>query len=841
MNRRILLGCSHGAPSPCGMALAVLFSLILGTAHAQYQPFDPTEATPVPAVRRALPVDASPSPTPAAKRRDHRAAASPSPSAYPAPGSNGPAEPVAPTVASESAAATAETPASTTVRPRAKTDPEAGDTTPPTDTADGADDIRLAPQKGHQSPDEVQFNLANALYVRKNYVQAAAEYERYLGQFPEGKQRQAAMWWLGESYRILKRLPAARSSYQNLTVAFHEGEFVGPATFRLATIDYDDKDYNTALGLFRRSAALAKGQDVRLYSRYSEALCLEQLGRRDETREVYDDIINTPGENPYRDAARLASANLAVSEKRFNEAFKQYEGLSREAAKPELQAESSLKAGILASDLDQKDTALSLFKRATELPGATAQVRADAMIAELHLLYDTNKYQQLIDVYPGLRPALPDALGPEAMLLAANAQRQLGHHKEARAAYDELITQFSRTPQAAEARYQRIISLYAGDDPNFVKEADDYIALAADPVKADQVRLMKADTLFKERDYVGAALAYGTLDATTSLPAKYRAEAAYRLGFCYSQARKPEQTVTAFNRFLRLFPDHPLAPKALVLRGAAYQQLHNYASALRDFTSVIQDHKDAKEREGALAQKALILGAQNDSRGLIAAFHDLLKDYPNTDVAPLAHYSIANAAFNDVKDYALARDEFDAARKSSPKDYGARCSLMVIFCEYQLKDKARLAADIADYEKTKPRRPCPRRSCAGWAARSSTTRITPPPRATWPRRSPRRATRSPKPGCNWRERASRKKNGTGRSRRRSITCKPALPTPARGRWACWCRAMRRWRCGTSRTHRRPSTRSSSCSPRARLTRRRCCCAASWISHRASTNRRRSHT
>ena len=704
----------------------------LATARAQYQPFDPTEATPTPTVRRAQPVERAepvePAGTPSAKRRDHRAAASPGASpertAYPTPGSNGPAEPVDPSAATPAAPVAASVPpaAATTPGPApragratraarpAATEP--GDTTPPTDDAgndDTADDIRLAPQKPgkNQTPDEAQFNLANALYVRKNYTQAAAEYERYLGQFPEGKQRQAAMWWLGESYRFLKRTPAARSSYQNLTVTFQEGEFVGPATFRLATIDYEDKDYSTALGLFRRAATLAKGQDVRLYSRYSEALCLEQLGRRDETREVYDDIINTPGDNPYRDASRLALANLAVSQKRFAEAFKQYEGLSREAAKPELQAESSLKAGILASDLDQKDTALGLFKRAIELPGATSQVRADAMIAQLHLLYDTNKYQQLLDVYPSLRPALPDTLGPEAMLMAANAQRQLGHHKEARAAYDELITQYSRTPQAAEARYQRIISLYAGDDANFVREADDYILSASDPVKADQVRLMKADTLFKGRDYIEAATAYGALDASTSLPPKYRAEAAYRLGFCYSQAKKPEQTITAFNRFLRLFPESPLAAKALVLRAVAYQGLHRYPSALADFNAVINDHKDAKEREVALAQKALILGAQNDSRGLIDAFQTLVKDYPNSDVAPLGHYSIANAAFNDLKDYTLARDQFDAARQAAPKDYGPKCSLMVIFCEYQLKDKARLATDIAAYEKTKPATPVP--------------------------------------------------------------------------------------------------------------------------------------
>ena len=69
----------------------------------------------------------------------------------------------------------------------------------------------------------------------------------------------------------------------------------------------------------------------------------------------------------YRDDARQALARLAVAQKHPNEAFKQYEALSREAAKPAVQAESALKAGLIAKDLGQIDTATN---RAREL-GAT--------------------------------------------------------------------------------------------------------------------------------------------------------------------------------------------------------------------------------------------------------------------------------------------------------------------------------------------------------------------------------------------------------------------------------------------------------------------------------------
>ncbi len=667
--------------------------------QAPLTPFDTVSPSPTPAkrTRRAQPViapaeavtpadatDTAPAtPTPTPRRKGPSVAPGHN---YPKPGNDAPVDP---TPASDGTA-----PAVTPALAPSVTNSEAGD---------NSGDIRIAPQmpgETQASPEDVQFNLANDFYKRGQYTQSAAEYERYLGQYPEGKQRQAAFWWLGESYRNLKRTSAARSAYGNLAISFQEGDFVGPACFRLAVIDYDAKDYKTSLGFFQRSASLAKGEDVKLTSRYFEAICLEQLGRHDETREVYQDVLSFKNNNPYRDDAHLALANMAMADKHPNEAFKEYEALSREATKPALQAESALKAGLLARDLEQNDTAYALLKHATELPGATAAVRADAMIAQLHLLYDTNKYKQLLDEYPTVRPALPEPLQPEAMLLAANANRQLGKHVDARATYDELIIDFPRSPQAPEARYQKVISLYAADDPNFVAEADAFLGLNTDPVKADQVRLMKADSLFKRKDYSGAALAYSTLDDSSSLPPKYRAEAMYRLGYCYAQSRQPERTISAFTRFLRRFADHPFAAKALMLRASAYQQLKNYSSALADFSEVVNDHKDAKERELAMEQKALILGQQGDARAMMDTFRALLKEYPKSDAAGMAHYSIANAAFEN-KDYPTALADFDAARKANATEYGAKGSLMVILCQYQLKDRQKLAGEIEGYQKAR--------------------------------------------------------------------------------------------------------------------------------------------
>ncbi len=93
--------------------------------------------------------------------------------------------------------------------------------------------------------------------------------------------------------------------------------------------------------------------------------------------------------------------------------------------------------------------------------------------------------------------------------------------------------------------------------------------------------------------------------------------------------------------------------------------------------------------------------SRKTTAGMTEAFRTLLKDYPKTEVAGLAHFSIARAAFEDSRDYSTALAEYLAARTADPKEYGARSALMVILCEYQLKDRPKLTEEVAAYQKAK--------------------------------------------------------------------------------------------------------------------------------------------
>ena len=96
----------------------------------------------------------------------------------------------------------------------------------------------------------------------------------------------------------------------------------------------------------------------------------------------------------------------------------------------------------------------------------------------------------------------------------------------------------------------------------------------------------------------------------------------------------------------------------------AYEENKNYEGELSDLNTILTKYPGAREREAALQQKALIQGEQQNPRGMVDTFRQLLKEFPKSPVAAQAHFFIGKAAF-DAKDYKAALRELDAARQLS--------------------------------------------------------------------------------------------------------------------------------------------------------------------------------
>ncbi len=187
------------------------------------------------------------------------------------------------------------------------------------------------------------------------YDLSVPEYEKFLGLYPSSSDRVTALFYMGEAYRALQRTSAARTSFQSVTKDFPDHELAGPASHGLAEISFNDKDYTSALPLFHRAAAKVKGSALALSARYFEGRCLENLERKDEARDVYQQVIAVGNPNPFRDDSRLAVGSIFLDAGRKSDALKQFEALAGETKKASLKAEATVRAGLIALDLAQSE------------------------------------------------------------------------------------------------------------------------------------------------------------------------------------------------------------------------------------------------------------------------------------------------------------------------------------------------------------------------------------------------------------------------------------------------------------------------------------------------------
>ncbi len=565
-----------------------------------------------------------------------------------------------------------------------------------------------APAQADAEP-ENQLNYANGLYERKLYDLAVPEYEKFLGLYPGSPDRPTALFYLGQSYRALQKATAAGTSFQNLIKDFPESEMAGPASYGLAEISFNAKDYKAALPLFHRAAAKSKNPPLALSARYFEARCLENLERKDEARDLYEQVIAAKDPNPFRDDSRLAAGSIYQAASRQNDALKQFEALAGETKNAALKAEATVRAGLVALELAQSDKgkpdqamtakATALLQKGRALPEA-GRWAGVAAVGLLRLEYQAGQYEKAVADYQKSQDQVPEEVRAEMMLLAANSQRQLGQMAEAQALYRQIIQKYPEREEAKDARYQRLIGLYNSSDPALRQEIDNFLNDNPTGERADQARLLKAEALYKEKDFAAAANLYaGLRDA--KLSAKLRAEAAFKLGWCYVQTKEPDKVVDAFAYFLQAFPNDPQMPSALAQRALAYQQQKQYDLARSDLDQLLRNFPKAREREAALQQKALILGQTDNAKGMTEAFQQLLQEFPQSAAAGQAHYYIGKSAF-EAKDYDTAIAEMKQARELNKEQYGVPAALRIMSSYFYLKKRDELAQEVDAFYEVAP-------------------------------------------------------------------------------------------------------------------------------------------
>jgi TolA-binding protein len=547
--------------------------------------------------------------------------------------------------------------------------------------------IRMTPGGTPRTADQIQLDLADGYYAKKLWDQAAPEYERYLGLYPNGQDREAAYFRLAESYRHLGTMNAAKTAYETLLQNYGSGEFIGPASYRLADIYYGEKEFRDALTLYRKASVRVKEPAVANAAKFFSARCLEGLGEKLEARITYEDLVAAPKDNPFYDASRLSLALLLKDGGRTADALKQIQALARQTENSDLKLEATVRSGLWSLELDPPLTpqADAAFKAALALPGK-GYWKELAELGQVRILSDASKFDQVLDACDKMGGEVSTEIKPELLMLKANAQRQLNKHADALTTYAEVTKEFPDTVYDKDAQYQRLRTMYATNDENLVPEIDKYLQANPEEQKRDEVSLMKAEVLFKKEDYAGAMEIYSVLELSRQLSGNRKAEALFRLGWCEIQTKNLEKAIKTFTSFINGYSTNKLVPFALLQRGLASQSLKDLSGALKDYDAIVKGYPKAPQRELALQQQALIQGQQGNNAAMAESFKQLIKEFPDTAARAQADYWIGWAAFEN-KNYKEALPHLEEARKRDKEQYGEKAGIRVLLSEYYLEDK----------------------------------------------------------------------------------------------------------------------------------------------------------
>jgi len=551
-------------------------------------------------------------------------------------------------------------------------------------------EIRVLPAGVIVDPVMTLFDEGNAFYSRKMYDLAASKYGEFLQQRAAGAERQAALFRLGESLRTLKRTAEALAALQTLVREYTSGEFLGPAAYRLGEMQYAAQDYDAAAEAFRIASEQVGDPKLRLVAKFYEGRSLDGAGRTLEALSAYRAVAAQEGDNPYRERAIFDLAEADARAGLTDGAFRQFRKLFETAKNPAIRAGSAVKAGLLAIDAKDYQAARPLLEAAAEGTDAPAWKTA-ANVGLLRLDYEEEKYSAVAARAEKLLNEATGSSRSDVLLMAANAQRQLGKHAQALALYDRLVASYPDSAAAREAGFHRLVSLVAEGDPGAEAQIDKFLATTDDSGDKARASLLKAEVLFARKDYEGAEKLYAAASRGPDA-GPYRSDALYKLAWCRLQQKKYDAAISTLTEFIGQYPRAPQISSAFLQRALAQLQSGQQEEALADFAAIIDKQKGAPERESAMLQRALLLGKMERSGEMTETFRRLLDEFPKTTAAAQANFWIGYVAF-DAKQYKDAIPALEEARRLDAKKYGERASVRLLLSHYYLEDRAAAAAE----------------------------------------------------------------------------------------------------------------------------------------------------
>ncbi|MGJ8672338.1 tetratricopeptide repeat protein [Rubritalea sp.] len=537
--------------------------------------------------------------------------------------------------------------------------------------------------------------LYDAAVVEQDQFQQKALFERsipiledYLRAYPRHKHAEAATYYLAECYHNTGMPRQAGMIYDQIIQKFRTGQYVAAAAYRLAYENYNAKQYQRAARLFGLTADNASKPEDKLRSVYFRAQCYLLLNDQKRALPLLEEVANSPIDSPYKNQAKIAQAHILLADKKYAEALPIYEAFLTPNQPPELAAETHYHAGVAAAALKENGKAKKHFKATIE--GVQSPWKSNAHIALLGLHYQERDFDAVLKQLDSSKVELDkEQLGKQGVIVG-QVYFQKKNYPEAINFFLDVERSTPGSDAAFEAAYYKLLSLYNIDAERIPKMVDQFVqnyAVGRGTSKyIHQALLMKAESLYADKEYKEAAEAYNAINPKY-IDDKNRPSMLYKKAWCLAETNNYEGARDAFGDFIKLAPEDKRIFNAYAKRGQANMELGDRVNALRDFDKVINSAPKSQIAAMALQLSARIQRDAKNYDDVIDRLENLLKDYPKLEESTKAnsHYWLGSAYFKQ-DNFKNAIPHLEAAKQMDAAAYGKQTSMLLVLARYTLKD-----------------------------------------------------------------------------------------------------------------------------------------------------------
>ena len=531
------------------------------------------------------------------------------------------------------------------------------------------------------------------------YAQAIEVLSRYLDEYPNRPDAEAAYWYLGESYYGSGRVDDARRCYHGILSRYGKGGYASAAAFRLGVDHFNNRQYALAAPIFEKMVAAATMPDHRLKGLFYSAYSYELQGRTREATDYYRKVIDDPeGINPFLHKAQLQLGRLLARAQKLEEAMPLLDQAAMSRSASDVRGPAAVEAGVVAAKLGQKKNSDKYLMLVLTTPGMEAY-RPEAQIALMTSRYESKEYGEVIAIFRRSQEKAQGEQEARRLMVAAKSFMELEKNVEALELFREVEKlMLPNNIHAFEANYLRLLCFYRLEGRHVPDQVDAFLDIyrknrPRDP-KIHSALLMKAESLMDEQKASEAAKVYNEIDATVLSP-ENRKGLLYKRAWCLLASEDPQGAVRSFSQFIADYPDDPRAAEALIQRAQAHKTSGEAMKALADYDLVISRNLNPEFTSMAYLESADIAKQESNIEDMIARYQRFLDQFPETtnERKAKANYWLAwGLVKKDRLKEALPHAE--TARSLDPKTYGKNAGALLALAHWTLQNPEELCSDV---------------------------------------------------------------------------------------------------------------------------------------------------